>query len=63
MSMVHWDGGGRAGLLVGADPILGHVVSHEEVAGHRQLVEGLADHTRHETRKLFLGHEVQDSMC
>ena len=70
MVMVNGDGGGRAGLLVGPDPILGHVVSHEEVAGHCQLVEGLAGHTKHETqqnylltRKLFLGHEVQDSMC
>ena len=65
MVMVNGDGGGRAGLLVGADPTLGHV-SHEEVPGRRQLVEGLAGHTKHETqqnyflsRNLFLGRKVQ----
>ena len=54
MSMVHWDGGGRAGLLVGADPTFGHHGGHgEEVAGRRQLVEGLAGHSKHETQLNF----------
>ena len=54
MSMVHWDGGGRAGLLVGADPTLGLDGGHgEEVAGRRQLVEGLAGHSKHETQLNF----------